>query len=129
MSISVVQLGSSRGKDEGVRIGTVRRPPRGIRKDDYSRLDFYDVWLPQLAPSAVLVKLAKEGQETPSIWMKFERLYRNELFAADNLRLVDLLVVFSKAANFSIGCYCANEDKCHRSVLKSVLKERGASIQ
>jgi uncharacterized protein YeaO (DUF488 family) len=129
MSIRVVQLGSSRGRDEGIRIGTVRRPPRGIRKDDYSRLDYYDVWLPQLAPSAALVKLAKTGQEMPSIWKKFERQYRSELLAADNSRLVDLLSALSKGTNFSIGCYCANADKCHRSVLKAVLKGRGASIQ
>jgi uncharacterized protein YeaO (DUF488 family) len=129
MPIRVVQLGSPRGKGEGIRIGTVRRPPRGVRKDDYGRLDFYDVWLPQLAPSAELAKLAQHGLTKPTAWKRFEQRYSHELSAPDNCRLLDLLAALSKAADFAIGCYCADETTCHRSILKRILQEHGASIQ
>jgi uncharacterized protein YeaO (DUF488 family) len=128
MPIRVVQLGSPRSKGEGVRIGTVRRPPLGVRKDDYGRQDFYDVWLPQLAPSTELVKLAQEGLSKPSVWKRFEQRYYGELAEPDNSRLLDLLAALSKATDFAIGCYCADENSCHRSILKRILQERGASI-
>ena len=129
MAIRIVQLGSPRHKNEGVRIGTVRRPPRGVRKEDYARLDFYDTWLPQLAPSAELVRMAQNRTDTPGSWSRFEKKYLRELLTPDNLRLLDLLAALSKQNNFSIGCYCKNEGTCHRSVLRTVLTSRGASIR
>ena len=129
MAIRIVQLGSPRQKDEGLRIGTVRRPPRGVRKEDYARLNFYDTWLPQLAPSAELVSMVKSRTATPGRWRQFEKRYLRELFMSDNLRLLDLLSAFSKQTDFSIGCYCEDEKTCHRSVLRTVLKSRGASIR
>ena len=126
MAIRVVQLGSPRQRDEGLRIGTVRRPPRGVRKTEYATRDFYDTWLPQLAPSAGLVSRIKKGPDTPGAWKLFERDYRRELSQPDNARLLDLLVALSKQADFSIGCYCEDEAKCHRSILGKVLRERGA---
>jgi uncharacterized protein YeaO (DUF488 family) len=128
MAILVVQLGSPRKKNEGMRIGTVRRPPRGVRKTDYSRLDYYDIWLPQLAPSAELVKAARNPERSEEGWRLFEKRYTRELFSPDNLRLVDLLAALSKGLDLSIGCYCEDEKTCHRSILKKVLAERGASI-
>ena len=128
MSIRIVQLGSPRSKDEGIRIGTVRRPPRGVRKGDYSRLNFYDTWLPQLAPSAELLSQAKAGLDTATSWKVFERKYRRELSSPDNLRLLDLLSALSKQADFAIGCYCEREETCHRSILRKVLEDRGATI-
>ncbi len=128
MAIRVLQLGSARIKDEGIRIGTVRRPPRGVRKEDYSRLDYYDVWLPQLAPSSELVQKIKKGPITASNWKTFERQFSRELSTPDNSRLLDLLVALSRVTDFSIGCYCEDESKCHRSILKKALLERGALI-
>ncbi len=128
MSIRVVRLGSPRGKNEGLRIGTVRRPPRGVRKADYGARDFYDVWLPQLAPSAKLVRQAKTQADSPEDWKRFEKQFTRELLVPDSQRLLDLLAALSKETNFSIGCYCENEERCHRSVLKKLLRERGALI-
>lgn len=121
MAISVVRLGSPRGKSEGLRVGTVRRPPRGVNKADFSKRDFYDVWLPELSPSAKLVKLAKSGD-----WSKFVRLYRGEMRAQS--RLIELLAAFSRNASFSVGCYCEDESNCHRSILREILAEHGARI-
>ena len=129
MAILVVQLGSPRKPKEGVRIGTVRRPPRGVRKTDYAKLDFYDTWLPQLAPSAGLVAWIKNQPDTPPSWERFERRYTRELSSSDNQRLIDLLAVFSRVTNFSFGCYCEDERKCHRSILKKVLAAHGAITQ
>ena len=129
MAISVVQLGSPREKNEGIRIGTVRRPPRGIRKEDYSKLDYYDIWLPQLAPSSDLFRKAKKMTSTASSWKEFERQYIHELSSPDNIRLLDLLAAFSKVTDFSIGCYCEDESRCHRSILRRVLQERRASLK
>src|ERR1051325_6808787 len=102
MAISVVRLGSPRGRNEGLRIGTVRRPPRGVKKRDYAKLDYYDVWLPDLAPSAKVVGLAQSGD-----WRKFIRLYRGEMRAQS--RLIDVLAALSRTTDFSVGCYCADE--------------------
>lgn len=129
MAILVVRLGGPRMKDEGIRIGTVRRPPRGVRKEDYGRRDYFDLWLPQLAPSTPLFKKARGAAATDSGWKGFERQYMRELSAPDNARLLDLLAALSRDTNFSIGCYCEDEKRCHRSVLKTALQNRGAFIR
>lgn len=129
MAIRVVRLGSPREKGEGTRIGTVRRPPRGVRKEDYSRLDFYDVWLPQLAPSEELLHWIRSEAMTDSRWKSFERRYLRELAAPDSRRLLDLLAALSKSMSFSIGCFCEDESRCHRSILREVLRKRGAEIR
>ena len=128
MAISVVRLGALRAKDEGLRIGTVRRPPRGVRKTDYGTLDYYDVWLPQLAPSAELVKVARKRPGAAG-WKAFERQYRRELSGPDTQRLVAVLAALSRTTNFSVGCYCEDETRCHRSILRAVLAEHGAVIR
>ncbi len=129
MAISVVQLGSPRGRDEGIRIGTARRPPRGVKKEDYARLDYFDVWLPQLAPSADLLRTIHETGITAANWKNFEKRYRHELDAPDTARLLDLLALLSKGTNFSVGCYCDEESRCHRSILRQVLQARGAAVR
>ena len=129
MSIQVVRLGSPRNPGEGLRIGTVRRPPRGVRKEDYARLDYYDVWLPQLAPSAELVGWFRNSSDTVSNWKQFERRYRRELSSPDNQRLLDLLAALSRSANFSVGCFCEDETRCHRSILARLLAERGGEMR
>ena len=127
MAIRVVRLGSERTKGEGVRIGTVRRPPRGVPKSEFARRDYYDVWLPDLAPSAPLVTLAL-GAGTDAAWRRFVRRYRAELARPEASRLLDLLAALSRVADFSIGCYCEDEARCHRSVLRAVLRERGGVV-
>jgi uncharacterized protein YeaO (DUF488 family) len=129
MAISVVQLGTPRGKNEGIRVGTVRRPPRGVRKEDYAKLDFYDVWLPQIAPSAKLVSWIKGGPITAARWKQFEKQYLHELASPENQRLLDLLAALSKGTDFAIGCFCHDESQCHRSILRAVLAKRGAVIR
>ncbi len=129
MSIQVVRLGSPRNPGEGLRIGTVRRPPRGVRKEDYAKLDYYDVWLPQLAPSAELVGWFRNSPDTVSNWKQFERRYRRELSSPDNQRLLDLLAALSRSANFSVGCFCEDETRCHRSILARLLAERGGEMR
>lgn len=128
MAIRIVRLGSARERDEGIRIGTVRRPPRGVPKTDYARLDYYDVWLPQLAPSAELVKFIQQNPNRGESWQQFEKRYVRELSAPDNSRLLDLLSVLSRETNFSVGCYCEDESECHRSILRKALAERGARV-
>jgi len=127
MSIRVVRLGSEREKGEGLRIGTVRRPPRGVRKGRYAAENWYDVWFPNLAPSAELVKEA-QAAITPREWEKFKRKYRAEMATPENARALDLLAALSHQTNFSVGCYCEDEAHCHRSVLREILAERGAEI-
>ena len=127
MSIAVVKLGSPRKSNEGLRLGTVRRQPRGVPKSDFARRDFYDVWLPNLAPSAELVAFAQQSQEEHS-WKTFERKYRAEMKKPDAARLLDLLAALSHQTNFSVGCYCENEERCHRSILKKLLAEHGAEF-
>jgi uncharacterized protein YeaO (DUF488 family) len=129
MAIRIVRLGGPREEGEGIRIGTVRRPPRGIPKSDFARLDFYDVWLPQLSPSTELVSWIKRNSDKPENWKMFERRFLHELSAPDNQRLLDLLAAISKTTNFSIGCYCENENRCHRSILRKVLLDRNALIK
>ena len=126
--IRVVQLGSSRDRDEGVRIGTVRRPPRGVPKTEFASRDYYDVWLPNLAPSAELVSRARVATRAAD-WERFVREYRAQMGAPDASRLLDVFAALSKSANFSIGCYCKEENRCHRSVLRRLLEERGATIK
>lgn len=127
MAIRIVRLGNPRFDDEGLRIGTVRRPPRGVPKSEFASRDFYDVWLPNLAPSEELVK---EGQasSTDADWKSFARKYRAEMKRPDKSRVLDLLAALSHSANFSVGCYCEDEQHCHRSVLRELLAERGAAI-
>jgi uncharacterized protein YeaO (DUF488 family) len=124
--IRVVRLGTPRAKDEGLRLGTVRRPPRGVKKSDYAQLDYYDVWLPELAPGAPLVAWAVSKSWTDARWAQFVRRYRAEMRAPAAQRLIALLAAFSSRANFSVGCYCENESRCHRSVLRELLAEAGA---
>ena len=128
MAIRIVRLGTTRHPKEGLRIGTVRRPPRGVRKADYARRDYYDVWLPELSPSADLVSWVFSGPLTPKRWGAFERRYRSEMAQPDTKRIIALLAALSRQTNFSAGCYCEDETRCHRSVLKNLLLEQGAQI-
>lgn len=127
MPIRVVRLGSPRAPDEGLRIGTVRRPPRGVPKTEYAARDFYDVWLPDLAPSEALVKQAQAASSARA-WALFAKRYRAEMKRPEPSRLLTLLAAFSRDANLSVGCYCADESRCHRSVLKALLHEKGAIL-
>jgi uncharacterized protein YeaO (DUF488 family) len=128
MAISIVRLGTLRGKSEGLRIGTVRRPPRGVPKVDFASRDYYDVWLPELAPSEALVRVALRAT-TDKAWQGFVRRYRAEMKRPAAARLLDLLAGLSQATALSVGCYCVDEKRCHRSVLKALLLERGAAVR
>jgi uncharacterized protein YeaO (DUF488 family) len=127
MAIRIVRLGSARERNEGLRIGTVRRPPRGVPKSQFSSDNWYDVWLPILAPAPKTVKLALEA-ETPRQWAGFVKRYRAEMKNADASRILDLLAALSHVAPFSVGCYCEDESRCHRSILRQLLIERGAKV-
>jgi uncharacterized protein YeaO (DUF488 family) len=127
ISIAVVRLGSPRTAKEGLRLGTVRRPPRGVPKNEFAARDFYDVWLPSLAPSQPLVTMALRGDSDRS-WKEFERKYRAEMKRPDAARLLDLLASRSHQTNFAVGCYCEDERRCHRSILRTLLAERGADV-
>lgn len=127
MSIRVVRLGSPRTVDEGLRIGTVRRPPRGVPKSEFSSGDWYDVWYPNLAPSIETMKLG-QSVETDAQWRIFEKKYKSEMKDPEKMRTIELLAEMSKQTNFSVGCYCANESRCHRSILRDLLQEAGAEI-
>jgi uncharacterized protein YeaO (DUF488 family) len=127
MSVRVVRLGMPRAPHEGTRLGTVRRPPRGISKKDFARLDWYDVWFPLLAPSVAAMK-AGLAAETDRQWAAFARRYRAEMKAAAASQSLDVLAALSHRANFSVGCYCADEKRCHRSLLRQMLVERGAQL-
>jgi uncharacterized protein YeaO (DUF488 family) len=127
LPITVVQLGSPRKPHEGLRLGTVRRPPRGVPKTQFAKRNFYDVWLPILAPSQELVSAAQRSRDEKS-WRVFERKYRAEMSRADAARILDLLAALSHQTHFSLGCYCENEDRCHRSILRKLLDERGAEF-
>ena len=127
MAVSIVRLGTPRSRGEGLRIGTVRRPPRGVPKAEFAKRDYYDVWLPILSPSPDLVALALHAPDERA-WKTFERKYRAEMKQHDAARLLDLLAALSHQTNFSVGCYCENEQRCHRSILKQLLKEHGAEI-
>jgi uncharacterized protein YeaO (DUF488 family) len=125
--IAIVRLGSPRAKDEGLRLGTVRRPPRGVPRGEFATRDYYDVWLPDLAPSQELVSFA-QGAEDERSWNAFERRYRAEMKRPEPGRLLDLLAALSHRTNLAVGCYCEHEDRCHRSVLRKLLAERGAEL-
>ncbi|MEH0022656.1 MAG: DUF488 family protein [Desulfobacter sp.] len=127
MAVSIVRLGSARIKDEGLRIGTVRRPPRGVPKAEFTRRNYYDVWLPNVAPSPETMKLGRAAK-TEKEWKVFEKKYRAELARPENLRIVELLAVVSGQTDFSVGCYCENEARCHRSILGQILAENGAVV-
>jgi uncharacterized protein YeaO (DUF488 family) len=127
MAIRIVRLGNPRAPAEGVRLGTVRRPPRGVPKREFAQRDFYDIWLPELAPSDALLKSAKTT-ETEADWQRFRRRFRAELSKPPGSRILDLLAALSHQVDFSLGCYCEAEDRCHRSVLRELLGERQAAL-
>lgn len=127
MSIRIVRLGTPRHPDEGIRIGTVRRPPRGVPKEEFSSGDWYDVWFPSLAPSPETIKLGQTAQSEAD-WARFSRRYRAEMATPDARHALKLLAVLSHAVNFSVGCYCEMEDRCHRSILKELLAANEAEI-
>lgn len=127
MSVRIVRLGSERVPGEGLRIGTVRHPPRGVPKSEHASRDFYDVWFPNLAPSAEAVKLA-QAAGTEKEWRAFAKKYRAEMAEPERARTLDLLAAMSHGASFSVGCYCEDEARCHRSILRELLAERGAAI-
>ncbi|MGH7384101.1 MAG: DUF488 domain-containing protein [Candidatus Rokuibacteriota bacterium] len=128
MAVRIVRLGTPRGAEEGLRIGTVRRPPRGVRKADYAARDFYDTWLPELAPSAPLVSFALSRPFTPARWALYVRRYRREMREPAAQRLLRLLAAMSERTSFSVGCYCEDESGCHRSLLRELLIEHGAKV-
>lgn len=127
MAVRIVRLGSKRAPGEGLRIGTVRRPPRGVPKSRFSSGNWYDVWLPNLAPAPSTVKLGL-GAATPRQWGAFVKRYHAEMATPENSRVLDLLAALSHEVNFSVGCYCEEEGRCHRSVLRRLLLERGAKV-
>jgi uncharacterized protein YeaO (DUF488 family) len=127
VAIRVVQLGSPRLPDEGLRLGTVRRPPRGVPKSEHASRDFYDTWLPELSPSEALVKQGLTASDERE-WNTFTKRYRAEMKKPEAARLLSLLAALSHQTNFSVGCYCADEGHCHRSVLRELLREHGATI-
>jgi uncharacterized protein YeaO (DUF488 family) len=127
MPVRIVRLGTPRHADEGPRIGTVRRPPRGVPKTEFARQDWYDTWLPTLSPSAETMKLGQQAA-TPQEWARFVRKYRSEMAAPEASHTLALLAVLSRTGNFSVGCYCEDESHCHRSVLRELLAERGADL-
>ncbi len=128
MAIRIVRLGSERHEKEGLRIGTVRRPPRGVPKTKFATENWYDVWYPNLAPSETTLKLGQRAV-TDGQWNTFKRRYRSEMSEAPNSRTLDLLAALSHHGDFSVGCYCADESRCHRSILRELLLERGARLE
>ena len=128
MVVRVVRLGSDRIPGEGIRIGTVRRPPRGVPKTEFATRNWYDVWFPNLAPSIETLKLG-QAAKTPAEWSAFTRKYRAEMATPDNSRTIELLAVLSHQTDFSVGCYCENEAHCHRSELRGLLAEKGADVE
>ena len=128
MAVRIVRLGSARDGAEGTRIGTVRRPPRGVPKAEFASHNWYDVWFPNLAPRVETMKLG-QAAKTPAQWAAFARKYRAEMATPDNSHAIELLAALSHQTNFSVGCYCENEAHCHRSVLRSLLIERGAKVE
>jgi len=128
MTVRIVRLGSDRDRDEGLRIGTVRRPPRGVAKTEFASQNWYDVWFPNLAPSPETVALGQHAT-TEREWSAFRKKYRAEMGTPENGRTLDLLAALSHHADFSVGCYCAEEFRCHRSILRELLVERGANVR
>src|SRR5579863_10041535 len=127
MAVLIVRLGSPRIRGEGLRIGTVRRPPRGVPKADFAKLDYYDVWFPNLSPSVELVAEARQAADDKA-WAAFRRKFRHEMSGPDRSRELDVLAALSHQTNLSVGCYCKDESRCHRSVLRELLAERGADV-
>jgi len=127
MAIKIVRLGTQRSRGEGLRIGTVRRPPRGVPKSEFASQNWYDVWLPNVAPSAELMKLGKVA-ESEKEWAVFARKYRREMTNPEKSKILDLLAALSHDTDLSVGCYCENEARCHRSILRELLSERGAKL-
>jgi uncharacterized protein YeaO (DUF488 family) len=127
--IRLYRLGTPRAIGEGVRIGTVRRPPRGVRKEDLARGDYYDAWFPELAPSVKLLTWIKAAPMTDARWERFQRLYSSEMKQPDKQRIIDVLAHLSHQAHFSIGCHCEDESRCHRSILRELLRDRGALLE
>jgi len=128
MAVRIVRLGTERVPGEGIRIGTVRRPPRGVPKTEYASQNWYDVWFPNLAPSPEAIKLGQSAK-TEDEWKVFLRKYRAEMATPEKSRTLDLLAALSHESEFSVGCYCADERRCHRSVLRALLLERGAKVK
>ena len=128
MAVRIVRLGSQRLADEGLRIGTVRRPPRGVPKTQFASQNWYDVWFPNLAPSVETMKMAQTAT-TEQEWRAFAKRYRAEMAIPENARTLDVLAALSHRANFSVGCYCENEARCHRSLLRALLEDRGALLE
>ena len=128
MSVRIVRLGTPRLADEGTRIGTVRRPPRGVPKAKFASQNWYDVWFPNLAPTAETMKLGQEAQ-TPADWDKFVKKYKAEMATPDASHTLELLAALSQGSHFSVGCYCENEARCHRSLLRGLLAEKGAKLE
>jgi uncharacterized protein YeaO (DUF488 family) len=128
MPIHIVRLGSARLRGEGLRIGTVRRPPRGVPKTEFSSRNYYDVWLPLLAPSAETVKMAQAATGERE-WQRYMRKYRSEMGKPEPRMVLDLLTALSHTTSFSVGCYCEDESRCHRSILRQLLSERGAVVR
>jgi len=128
LTVRIVQLGSARAKGEGLRIGTVRHPPRGVPKSQHASQNWYDVWLPELAPSAGAIQLGRAAS-TPRDWTRFAKRYRAEMAAPAAVRLLELLAALSHETSFSVGCYCADEARCHRSILRSLLEQHGARLE
>ena len=128
MSIRIVRLGTDRFSGEGLRIGTVRHPPRGVPKSEYASQNWYDVWLPNVAPTSELLKKGRAA-ESEKDWAAFVRKYRVEMKDPEKSRILDLLAALSHNTNFSVGCYCENEARCHRSILRELLAQRGADIK
>ena len=127
MVVRIVRLGSPRIKDEGTRIGTVRRPPRGVPKTEFASQNWYDVWFPNLAPSVETMKLGHEAK-TPAQWAAFTKKYRSEMATPESTHAIEVLAALSRQSNFSVGCYCQDEAHCHRSVLRELLVEKGAKL-
>jgi len=127
MTVHIVRLGSPRGKGEGLRIGTVRRPPRGVPKTEFASQNWYDIWFPNLAPSVETMKLGQDAT-TPAQWAAFTRKYRTEMAAPDAAHALRLLAALSQQSDFAVGCYCENEAHCHRSILRLLLAEHGANV-
>ena len=128
MVVRILKLGSDRVKNEGLRIGTVRRPPRGVPKADFASQNWYDVWFPNLSPSTETMKIGKNAR-TDTEWLAFMKKYRAEMATPENSRILELLASMSHHTNFSVGCYCIDEARCHRSVLRKLLMEKGAKVE
>ena len=127
MVVRIVRLGSPRVEGEGTRIGTVRRPPRGVPKTEFASQNWYDVWFPNLAPSVETIKLGQQAK-TPAQWATFTKKYRAEMATSEKSHAIELLAALSHQCNFSVGCYCENEAHCHRSVLREILLAKGAKL-